>query len=69
MALGRGLDMTVVAEGAESPEDLELLKSIGCDCVQGYVFARPCPPADAVALAREREPGGASTRVPPALGV
>lgn len=55
VALGRGLGMTVIAEGAELPEEVEILKGIGCDRVQGYVFARPSLADEAVAFARARD--------------
>ena len=41
VALAHNLDMHVVAEGIEHPEQLELLRSIGCEYGQGYLFARP----------------------------
>jgi len=41
--LARRLDLTVVAEGAEKPEHIELLKQFGCDTVQGYFFSKPLP--------------------------
>jgi EAL domain-containing protein (putative c-di-GMP-specific phosphodiesterase class I) len=41
--LAEALDMSVVAEGAETNDDLQLLESVGCDIVQGYVVARPMP--------------------------
>ncbi len=41
--LGHSLGMRVVAEGAESFADLELLNDLGCDQVQGYVIAKPMP--------------------------
>jgi EAL domain-containing protein (putative c-di-GMP-specific phosphodiesterase class I) len=41
--LGRSLEMRVVAEGAESKEQVEILRSMGCHAVQGYYFARPRP--------------------------
>ena len=39
--LAHGLDRRVVAEGIEDPATLELLRSIGCDTVQGYYLAKP----------------------------
>jgi EAL domain-containing protein (putative c-di-GMP-specific phosphodiesterase class I) len=51
IALGHGLGMTVVAEGVEQPDDLVLLRLLGCDQVQGYIFARPQPEAEALAYA------------------
>lgn len=41
--LGRALDMTVVAEGAETRQDWDVLASLGCDLVQGYFVAKPMP--------------------------
>src|SRR5690606_1020746 len=42
--LGHDMDLFVVAEGAESNDDLDLLTAMGCDAVQGYVISRPRPP-------------------------
>lgn len=37
------LGMPVIAEGVETKEQLEMLKSIGCQIVQGYYFSKPLP--------------------------
>ncbi len=39
--LAHGLGRRVIAEGIEDPETLELLRSLGCDIVQGYYLAKP----------------------------
>ncbi len=39
--LAHNLDMFVTAEGIEQAEQIEFLKSIGCDAAQGYYFAKP----------------------------
>lgn len=46
--------LTVVAEGVETPEQLATVRDLGCDRVQGFLFARPVPAADVsvVAVAR-----------------
>jgi diguanylate cyclase (GGDEF)-like protein len=44
--LGRNLGLKVVAEGAEDLKTVELLESLGCDCVQGFYFSQPLAPAD-----------------------
>ena len=41
IAMGRGLGLEVLAEGVERPEQLDFLRSRGCDLVQGYLFGRP----------------------------
>jgi diguanylate cyclase (GGDEF)-like protein/PAS domain S-box-containing protein len=41
--LGRALGLTVVAEGVESPLQLERLRALQCDRGQGYLFGRPRP--------------------------
>jgi diguanylate cyclase (GGDEF)-like protein/PAS domain S-box-containing protein len=43
IGLGHGLGVPVVAEGVETPEQLEALRAEGCDQVQGYLIARPNP--------------------------
>ncbi len=45
IALGRGLDMKVLAEGVEEAEEVETLLQMGCSLFQGYYFARPMPAA------------------------
>jgi diguanylate cyclase (GGDEF)-like protein len=56
IALGRGLGMTIVAEGAEKAEEVVILRAFGCDLVQGYVFARPSVAKEALAVAWAYEP-------------
>ena len=43
LQMASNLDITVLAEGVETKEQVELLKSIGCDQVQGYYYAKPMP--------------------------
>ena len=40
-ALAQGLKLTLVAEGVETEAQAEFTRSIGCDKLQGYLFARP----------------------------
>jgi diguanylate cyclase (GGDEF)-like protein len=46
LGIGRGLDIPVVAEGVETQEQLEFLRSEACDQIQGYLLGRPAPIAD-----------------------
>lgn len=41
IALAHSLDRTVVAEGVETQELLDLLRSLGCDTAQGFLIGRP----------------------------
>ncbi len=41
--IGKELGMEIIAEGVEQPEELEHLRQIGCDYIQGYYFAKPMP--------------------------
>ena len=43
MALGQGLGLSLIAEGVENALQLEFLKSIHCDCAQGFFFHKPLP--------------------------
>ncbi|MBR1385078.1 MAG: EAL domain-containing protein, partial [Ruminococcus sp.] len=44
--MAKYLGVPVIAEGVETKEQLNALKSIGCDIVQGYYFSRPVPALD-----------------------
>jgi diguanylate cyclase (GGDEF)-like protein len=52
--LARGLGLRVVAEGAETEEQLVHLRRLGCDAAQGYGLARPCDPDELDRLLGER---------------
>lgn len=46
ISMAKVLSMETVAEGVEEREQVEMLKQLGCDYVQGYVFAKPMPMQD-----------------------
>jgi diguanylate cyclase len=54
VALGRILDLTVIAEGIESDHQLSALRHLRCARGQGYLFARPVPPEELAELLRNR---------------
>lgn len=47
LALGSGLNLRVVAEGVETPQQLDLLQQLQCQQMQGYLFAPPLKALDA----------------------
>jgi EAL domain-containing protein (putative c-di-GMP-specific phosphodiesterase class I) len=46
LALARSFELTVVAEGVETQEELRLLTELGCEQVQGFLLAKPMPRDD-----------------------
>ena len=50
--LAHSLGLNVVAEGIETADQLEVLKSLGCEYGQGYFFARPLDSADVINTVR-----------------
>jgi diguanylate cyclase (GGDEF)-like protein len=51
IAMGHKLGLSVIAEGIESKQHLDILQSMGCDQAQGYYVSRPMPASDAEAFA------------------
>ena len=56
IALGKAFSMTTVAEGVETPEQLEMLAHLGCDQSQGYLHGRPMAVADLEPALRNGSP-------------
>jgi diguanylate cyclase (GGDEF)-like protein/PAS domain S-box-containing protein len=52
IALAHSLHLKVVAEGVETPEQLAFLREQSCDSMQGYLFSRPVPGNEVLALFR-----------------
>jgi diguanylate cyclase (GGDEF)-like protein/PAS domain S-box-containing protein len=50
IGLGHGLEMSIVAEGVETQEQLGFLAEQGCDAVQGYFIGKPLPIGQYAAL-------------------
>ncbi|WP_353259082.1 EAL domain-containing protein [Prochlorothrix hollandica] len=53
VALGRSLGLHLIAEGVETQEQLEFLRSIDCDSAQGFLFHRPLSAEQFTLLLRE----------------
>ncbi len=54
--LAHTLEMTSLAEGVETQDQVERLAEMGCDLVQGFLFARPAPAAAVLAVLAGEEP-------------
>lgn len=48
--MGQKLGYEIIAEGVETQAQYELLKTLGCDTIQGYLFSKPAPAHDIMAL-------------------
>ena len=51
--IARGFNLQIIAEGVERPEQADALKALGCDVMQGYLFARPASAGEAEAWLRQ----------------
>jgi EAL domain-containing protein (putative c-di-GMP-specific phosphodiesterase class I) len=54
IGLAHNLGLKVVAEGVETLEQFDYLRSRGCDLVQGYLYSRPLPADEVMAFIRQR---------------
>ena len=53
IALGRGLNLRIIAEGVETEEQLQLLHRLNCEQIQGYFFSRPLTVENATKFMQE----------------
>ena len=63
LELANGLDMTTLAEGIETAEELAFLRERGCKLGQGFFFSRPVPPEEIIAYAFGGIPGAMASAV------
>jgi EAL domain-containing protein (putative c-di-GMP-specific phosphodiesterase class I) len=54
IGLGHNLNLRIVAEGVETPAQLEFLRVAGCDLVQGFLMSRAMTPGAFLELLRAR---------------
>jgi EAL domain-containing protein (putative c-di-GMP-specific phosphodiesterase class I) len=60
-AMAGSLDLTVIAEGVETEQQMEFVRRHGCDEAQGYLYSRPIPERELAAFLdrdADRTPGG-----------
>jgi EAL domain-containing protein (putative c-di-GMP-specific phosphodiesterase class I) len=50
VALAKSLGVRTIAEGVETPEQAALVRQLGCDDVQGFLFSRPCDASEVAAM-------------------
>jgi diguanylate cyclase (GGDEF)-like protein len=62
ISMGRNLDLRVVAEGVETPEEVEFLQAYQCDEAQGFYFSRPVSPEDFAKLLANGIPSSVVTQ-------
>jgi diguanylate cyclase len=71
VALGKAMNLEVIAEGVETPQQLELVTRFGCDLAQGFLIAKPMPEKDflgwceangAIGKTGERVPSAVASR-------
>lgn len=43
VGLGKGLGLDIVVEGVETEAELQVVSDLGCECIQGFYFAKPKP--------------------------
>ena len=68
IGMAHALQLSVVAEGVETPEELAILKALGCDRAQGFLFSHPVDAstfgallANGSTLTPEKEPAAAAS--------
>ncbi|MDI1294970.1 MAG: EAL domain-containing protein, partial [bacterium] len=53
VSLAEALGMDTTAEGAETQDELDLIRQLGCSHIQGYIYGRPMPVADVLAAQKK----------------
>lgn len=61
IGIGKSLNLQMIAEGVETPEQLGFLEQLSCHCYQGYLFSPPVAEEDFLVLLGEQTPPGDET--------
>ncbi len=68
IGLGHGLNISIVAEGVETQEQLSFLADEACDQVQGYFLGKPAPIGDYAEWIGREKPVSRITKIPRKVG-
>lgn len=63
IVMAHALNLSVLAEGVENRKNFEILKDLGCDIIQGYLFSRPLSPEQTELLLMRWDADGAATGI------
>lgn len=55
IALGRGLNLRIIAEGVETQQQVDLLRTLNCEAIQGYWLSKPLKAEELIAFLAFRE--------------
>jgi len=69
MSLARSLGMRTVAEGVETQAQLEIIRELDCDLMQGFLFSRPIAGSEVLELLRKRSNSEAPCQLPSLTGM
>jgi len=67
IALGKAMDLQVIAEGIETEQQLKLVQTFGCDLAQGFFIAKPMPAAEFLDWSQSLEQTANGPRILPDL--
>ena len=54
--IAKSLNMHVVQEGVETVDEVDMLRNLGCDVVQGYYYSKPLMLVDYLSFIEEHRP-------------
>ncbi len=55
IGIAKGFNLKMIAEGVETIEQMQVLKSLGCSVMQGYLFSKPLPMAGVLAMLKSQD--------------
>lgn len=55
IGIAKGFNLKMIAEGVETTEQMQVLKSLGCNVMQGYLFSRPLPMSGVLSMLKSQD--------------